>query len=63
MGSKYKQIAKEVNAGRFGESRTQDHYAVLDDERSELDTWKTEIMRSVKDADVRIQLRKLKTKE
>jgi hypothetical protein len=62
MGSKYKQIAKEVNVPKF-ESRTQDHYAILDDERLEVDTWKAEMMQSVKDADVRMHLRKLKTKE
>ncbi|KAG0301437.1 hypothetical protein BGZ98_008359 [Dissophora globulifera] len=63
LSSKYKQIAKDVNAGKFSESKTQDHYVILDDERPALDLWKAETMRSVKDSDVRMHLRKLKTKD
>ncbi|KAF9943409.1 hypothetical protein BGZ67_000089 [Mortierella alpina] len=63
MTSKYKQLGKEVNSGKTTESKTQDHYVILQDERPELDAWKAEIMKSVKDTDVRIQLRKLKTKD
>lgn len=63
MTSKYKQLGKEVNNGKTTDSKTQDHYVILQDERPELDAWKAEIMKSVKDNDVRMQLRKLKTKE
>ncbi|KAF9983066.1 hypothetical protein BGZ75_005449, partial [Mortierella antarctica] len=63
MTSKYKQLGKEVNSGKTTESKTQDHYVILQDERPELDAWKAEIMKSVKDTDVRMQLRKLKTKD
>ncbi|KAF9959805.1 hypothetical protein BGZ72_008723 [Mortierella alpina] len=57
------QLGKEVNSGKATESKTQDHYVILQDERPELDAWKAEIMKSVKDMDVRMQLRKLKTKD
>ncbi|CAO3570931.1 unnamed protein product [Mortierella alpina] len=63
MTSKYKQLGKEVNSGKTADSKSQDHYAILQDERPELDAWKAEIMKSVKDTDVRMQLRKLKTKD
>jgi hypothetical protein len=63
MGSKYKQISKEVNVPKFSDSKTQDHYVILDDERSVLDTWKADVMRCVKDSDVRMHLKKLRTKE
>ncbi|KAF9570012.1 hypothetical protein EC968_002326 [Mortierella alpina] len=63
MTSKYKQLGKEVNGGKTVESKTQDHYVILQDERPELDAWKAEIMKSVKDTDIRMQLRKLKTKD
>ncbi|KAG0003447.1 hypothetical protein BGZ65_001691 [Modicella reniformis] len=63
MGSKYKQIDKEVNAGKSNDSKSQDHYVVLEDERSELDAWTAQVMRSVKDTDVRMHLKKLKTKD
>ncbi|KAF9434563.1 hypothetical protein BGZ76_007791 [Entomortierella beljakovae] len=63
MGSKYKQISKELNIGRGTESKSQDNYVILDDERAEFDIWKAYAMRSVKDEDVRLSLRKLKTKD
>ncbi|KAI8602941.1 hypothetical protein EDD21DRAFT_442455 [Dissophora ornata] len=63
MESKYKQIAKELNVGKVTESKSQDHYVVLEDERPELDAWKTEVMKSAKDIDLRRHLRKLKTKD
>ncbi|KAF8929872.1 hypothetical protein BGZ58_008622 [Dissophora ornata] len=63
MESKYKQIAKELNVGKVTESNSQDHYVVLEDERPELDAWKTEVMKSAKDIDLRRHLRKLKTKD
>ncbi|KAG0208543.1 hypothetical protein BGX28_000547 [Mortierella sp. GBA30] len=63
MASKYKQLGKEVNVGKTVESKAQDHYAILEDERPELDTWKAEVMKCVKDTDVRMHLRRLKTKD
>ncbi|KAF9104622.1 hypothetical protein BGX27_010008 [Mortierella sp. AM989] len=63
MGSKYKQIAKELNIGRTTESRNQGNYVFLDDERPELDAWKVQVMKSVKDENVRMYLRKLKAKD
>ncbi|KAF9203050.1 hypothetical protein BGZ49_006861 [Haplosporangium sp. Z 27] len=63
MGSKYKQIAKELNVGRTTESKKQDNYVILDDERPALDAWKAQVMKSVNDDDVRVYLRKLKAKD
>ncbi|KAG0223212.1 hypothetical protein BGX31_008640 [Mortierella sp. GBA43] len=63
MESKYKQISKEVNVAKFSDSKSQDHYVILDDERSVLDTWKADVMRCVKDSDVRMHLRKLRIKD
>ncbi|KAI1317750.1 hypothetical protein EDD11_007924 [Mortierella claussenii] len=63
MGSKYRQIAKELNAGRETESRSQDNYVILEDERPQLDAWKAQVMRSIKDENVRMHLRRLKTKD
>ncbi|KAF8982662.1 hypothetical protein BGZ46_000845 [Entomortierella lignicola] len=63
MGSKYKQIAKELNVGRTTESKKQDNYVILDDERPALDAWKAQVMKSINDDDVRVYLRKLKAKD
>lgn len=63
MTSKYKQIGKELNIGKVAETKSQDNYAILDDERPELDRWKNTVSQSVKDSDVRMLLKKLKTKE
>ncbi|KAI7821723.1 hypothetical protein BC939DRAFT_202301 [Gamsiella multidivaricata] len=63
MGSKHKQIAKELNTGKINESKSQDHYVILNDERPELDAWKASVMKSVNDADIRAHLKKLKTKD
>jgi len=63
LGSKYKQIDKELNIGKSSDTRTQDRYTVLEDERSELDAWKSRVNTSVHDNDVRMFVRKLKTKE
>ncbi|KAF9203053.1 hypothetical protein BGZ49_006864 [Haplosporangium sp. Z 27] len=53
MGSKYKQIAKELYVGRTTESKKQDNYVILDDERPALDAWRTQFMKSANDDDVR----------
>ncbi|KAG0001766.1 hypothetical protein BGZ79_004186 [Entomortierella chlamydospora] len=63
MGSKYRQIAKELNAGKITESKTQENYVILDDERPELDAWKAQVMKNVRDESVRLYLRKLKAKD
>ncbi|KAF9295640.1 hypothetical protein BGZ74_010708 [Mortierella antarctica] len=63
MTSKYKQIGKELNIGKVAETKSQDNYAILDDERPELDRWKNTVSQSVKDSDVRMLLKKLKTKD
>ncbi|KAF9170295.1 hypothetical protein BGX20_009161 [Mortierella sp. AD010] len=63
MGSKYRQIAKELNAGKITESKTQENYVILDDERPELDAWKAQVMKNVSDENVRLYLRKLKAKD
>ncbi|KAG0035976.1 hypothetical protein BGZ82_004865 [Podila clonocystis] len=63
MTSKYKQIGKELNIGKVAEIKSQDNYAILDDERPGLDRWKNTVSQSVKDSDVRMLLKKLKTKE
>ncbi|KAG0080243.1 hypothetical protein BGZ92_000722 [Podila epicladia] len=63
MTSKYKQIGKELNIGKVDETKSQDNYAILDDERPELDRWKNTVSQSVKDSDVRMHLKKLKTKD
>ncbi|KAG0338845.1 hypothetical protein BG000_003298 [Podila horticola] len=63
MTSKYKQIGKELNVGKMAETKSQDNYAILDDERPELDRWKNMVSQSVKDSDVRMLLKKLKTKD
>ena len=63
LGSKYKQIDKELNIGKSADTRTQDRYIIMQDERPELDAWKSRVNTSVKDNDVRMFVRKLKTKE
>lgn len=63
MTSKYKQVGKELNIGKTTETKSQDNYAILDDERPEIDRWKNTVSQSVKDSDVRMLLKKLKTKE
>ncbi|KAG0277137.1 hypothetical protein BGZ95_006454, partial [Linnemannia exigua] len=63
LGSKYKQIDKELNIGKSADTRTQDRYIILQDERPELDSWKSRVNTSVKDNDVRMFVRKLKTKD
>lgn len=63
LGSKYKQIDKELNIGKSADTRTQDRYIIMQDERPELDAWKGRVNSSVKDNDVRMFGRKLKTKE
>ncbi|KAF9918981.1 hypothetical protein BX616_003501 [Lobosporangium transversale] len=63
MGSKYRQIAKELNIGKFTDSKSQDNYVILEDERPHLDAWKAHVMKNVKDANVRLSLKKLKTKD
>ncbi|KAF9155935.1 hypothetical protein BG015_007966 [Linnemannia schmuckeri] len=63
LGSKYKQIDKELNIGKSADTRTQDRYIILQDERPELDAWKARVNTSVKDNDVRMFVRKLKTKD
>ncbi|KAF9429856.1 hypothetical protein BGZ94_009184 [Podila epigama] len=63
MTSKYKQIGKEVNVGKLTESKTQDNYAILDDERPQIDTWKRLNSKSAKDSEIRASLKKLKTKD
>lgn len=63
LGSKYKQIDKELNIGKSADTRTQDRYIIMQDERPELDAWKGRVNTSVKDNDVRMFVRKLKTKE
>ncbi|KAF8948749.1 hypothetical protein BGZ47_002722 [Haplosporangium gracile] len=63
LGSKYKQIDKELNIGKSADTRTQDRYIILQDERPELDAWKGRVNTSVKDNDVRMFVRKLKTKD
>ncbi|KAG0247718.1 hypothetical protein BG011_001022, partial [Mortierella polycephala] len=49
--------------GKTTDSKSQDHYAILQDERPELDSWKARVMKSVKDSEVRMYLRKLKAKD
>ncbi|KAF9217197.1 hypothetical protein BGZ59_005925 [Podila verticillata] len=61
--SKYKQIGKELNVGKMAETKSQDNYTILEDERPELDRWKNTVSQSVKDSDVRMLLKKLKTKD
>ncbi|KAG0200693.1 hypothetical protein BGX33_010838 [Mortierella sp. NVP41] len=63
LGSKYKQIDKELNVGKTADTRSQDRYTILQDERFELDAWKTRVNMSVNDKDVRMFVRKLKTKD
>ncbi|KAF9908547.1 hypothetical protein EC991_009692 [Linnemannia zychae] len=63
LGSKYKQIDKELNIGKSADTRTQDRYIILQDERPELDAWMARVNTSVKDNDVRMFVRKLKTKD
>ncbi|KAG0380857.1 hypothetical protein BGX24_004067 [Mortierella sp. AD032] len=63
LGSKYKQVDKELNIGKSADTRTQDRYIILQDERPELDSWKSRVNTSVKDNDVRMFVRKLKTKD
>ncbi|KAF9339427.1 hypothetical protein BGZ91_005920 [Linnemannia elongata] len=63
LGSKYKQIDKELNIGKSADTRTQDRYIIMQDERPELDAWKGRVNTSVKDNDVRMFVRKLKTKD
>ncbi|KAF9137073.1 hypothetical protein BGX30_010581 [Mortierella sp. GBA39] len=63
LGSKYKQIDKELNIGKSADTRTQDRYIIMQDERPELDSWKGRVNTSVKDNDVRMFVRKLKTKD
>lgn len=63
LGSKYKQIDKELNIGKSADTRTQDRYIFMQDERPELDAWKGRVNTSVKDNDVRMFVRKLKTKD
>ncbi|KAG0343991.1 hypothetical protein BG004_004835 [Podila humilis] len=63
MTSKYKLIGKELNIGRLSEPKSRDNYAILDDERPELDQWKKQVSQSIKDSDLRLQLKKLKNKD
>ncbi|KAF9124745.1 hypothetical protein BGW39_007927 [Mortierella sp. 14UC] len=63
LGSKYKQIDKELNIGKSTDARAQDRYIILQDERPELDAWIARVNTSVKDNDVRMFVRKLKTKD
>ncbi|KAF9586306.1 hypothetical protein BGW38_007191 [Lunasporangiospora selenospora] len=63
MTSKYRQLGRELNIGRSTDSKSQDHYVILDDERPELDKWKVYALKRLKDTEVRMYLRKLKTKD
>ncbi|KAF9927756.1 hypothetical protein FBU30_002873 [Linnemannia zychae] len=63
LGSKYKQIERELNISKATDANAQVRYIILQDERLELDAWKSRVNTAVNDNDVRMFARKLKTKD
>ncbi|KAG0252295.1 hypothetical protein DFQ27_008160 [Actinomortierella ambigua] len=64
LDSKYKQLGKELHIGKMADSKaTTENYAILQDERPAIDSWKARVMTTVQDDELRSDLKGLKTKD